>query len=112
LAEWHSALRNALERELGVLSELPGDGYRVAATWEIRRRSDGARFMIDFDGLTDDGIALPSPESYGCRVRSAPSISLCFSRKGVKGSKRRATWKAKLTGFLSDLKDLRTESDR
>ena len=68
--------------------------------------------MIDFDGLTDEGIALPPPASYACRVRSAPSVSLYFSRKGVTGSKRRTIWKENLAGFLSDLKDLRTDSDR
>jgi hypothetical protein len=93
----------ALEEALGrrgwrVAAVHAGDGYRVAATWEVRR--GGSRLLIDFDGLSPDGdTCLPLAEGYGCRVRGRPSSSLYFRR--VRRS--RVIWERELAEFVRSL---------
>ena len=100
MATWHlEELRNALERKgWRVVAELPGDDYRVSATWELQRSGDPRSLVIDFDGL-DDMKTLPLDESYACSVRGTDH-SLSFSRRGETGSDARARWRDQLSAFV------------
>ena len=92
VAEWHlQAIRVALAARGWVIIERAGDGYRVAATWELRRPRDQRVLCIDFDGL-DDMRTLPIEESYGCRVRGT-SPGLYFRRAPN-------SWKSELAAFV------------
>jgi hypothetical protein len=74
----------------------PGNGYRVSATWEIRRGGQPSLFL-DFDGMAPEGDScLPLEESYGCQVRGREILSLYFRR--VKRS--RVRWEADLAAFV------------
>ena len=100
MARWHlDELRSALERKgWRVIAELPGDDYRVSATWELRRSGDPRSLLIDFDGF-DDMNCLPLDESYACQVRDTDH-SLSFSRRGETGSAARARWHDTLISFV------------
>jgi hypothetical protein len=68
VADWH--LRE-LERELArrgwrIEAVLPGDDYRVSASWKITRGD--AEHFLDFQGL-DDLETLPLDEAYGVDIR-------------------------------------------
>ncbi len=103
MARWHlDELRNALERKgWRVVAELPGDDYRVSATWELRRSGDPRSLLIDFDGF-DDMNCLPLDESYACQARGTDH-SLSFSRRGETGSAARARWSDALSSFVDSL---------
>lgn len=100
MARWHlDELRDALERKgWRVVAELPGDDYRVSATWELQRSGDPRSLLIDFDGL-DDLNVLPLDESYACRVRGT-DCSLYFGRRGETGSAKRTHWRDELKAFV------------
>lgn len=103
MARWHlDELRTVLERKgWRVVAELPGDDYRVSATWELRRSGEPDPLLIDFEGL-DDLKVLPVDESYACRVRGTDH-SLYFSRRGETGSTARARWRDELESFVRSL---------
>jgi hypothetical protein len=95
MAEWHlAAIRNALTARGWVIVEHPGDGYRTAGTWELRRPGDERALYIDFDGL-DDMRTLPLAQSYGCRVRGISSA--LYFRRARSGD----IWKKELAGFVA-----------
>ncbi len=73
---------------------MPGDDYKIAATWELRRGNDTRVLHIDFDGL-DDMRTLPIEQSYACRIRGS-NTSLLFR-------KNRNIWDAELTSFVASL---------
>jgi hypothetical protein len=97
MAAWHlDELRAALERRGWGCTEIPGDDYRVSATWELRRAGDGRVLHVDFEGL-DDLRTLPLAESYGCKVREG-DLSLYFRRQ-----RARKLWEADLRAFVEGL---------
>jgi hypothetical protein len=100
MAQWHlDQLRIALEKDgWRFTDELPGDDYRVSATWLFERSASG-KLMIDFDGL-DDMKTLPIAESYACSVRGT-SHSLYFRRKGAGGSRQAERWPEELAAFVA-----------
>ncbi len=104
MSEWHlREIRNALEaRGWKIITEHPGDDYRVSATWEIERSTMDPPVFIDFEGL-DDLITLPLEQSYSCRIRGHDSPGLYLGRKGEGGSRRRQNWQSDLKKYLSEL---------
>jgi hypothetical protein len=93
MANWHlDELENALaHRGWQIVARLPGDDYRVSATWQIERGNDARSVLIDFDGL-DDLKTLPIERSYACRQRGHRN-SLYFGRKS-------AHWTNELARFV------------
>jgi hypothetical protein len=99
MAQWHlDELRSALERRGWRIAELPGDDYKISATWKIERSADLRTFLIDLDGL-DDMKVLPPTESYGCTVRGT-THTLHFRRRGTGDPVARERWKTYLTHFV------------
>ena|ERR1700754_284939 len=100
MARWHlDELRDALEHKgWRVVAELPGDDYRVSATWELQRSGDPRSLLIDFSGL-DDLNVLPLDESYACSLRGT-GCSLQFTRRGENGSAKRTRWHDELKAFV------------
>jgi hypothetical protein len=95
MAQWHlKDLRGALERHgWRFAQELPGDDYRISATWTwVRSGRPPTELLIDFDGL-DDMHTLPIHESYACQARGT-SHSLYFRR-------RREKWTEELQAFVA-----------
>jgi hypothetical protein len=75
------ALESALMRRgWRIVTVHPGDGYRIAATWELQRSSRQPSQFIDFDGMGPEGEYLPLEASDGCAVRGRTSVSLYFRR--------------------------------
>ena len=102
MADWHlTELRAALERcGWHFESELPGDDYRVSATWSFARSGKPAQaLLIDFDGL-DDIRTLPLNESYGCRARGT-AHALYFRRRGTNDPPARDRWQSELDDFVT-----------
>ena len=97
MSETHlNALRNALESNRWiVVSELDGDDYSISAIWVVSRPDGSTVRQIEFDGL-DDMKVLPIEESYGCRIREYPSISLYFARIN-------RSWNGLLSEFIEEL---------
>jgi hypothetical protein len=99
MAQWHlDELRSALERKGWRITELPGDDYRVSATWALERPAQAGSVFIDFDGL-DDLAVLPLAKSYGCEMRDTPH-GLYFARRGEKNSPARERWDERLDEFV------------
>jgi hypothetical protein len=101
MADWHlTDLRAALERRgWRFEGELPGDDYRISATWSFARSGTPAQvLLIDFDGL-DDTRTLPLNESYGCSARGTTS-SLYFRRRGTNDPPARERWESELSNFV------------
>ena len=97
VAEWHlEEVRSALERRGWTIVEHPGDDYRIASTWELRRGGDDRIVHVDFEGL-DDMRTLSIVESYGCRVREGTeeASKLYFRRR-----RSRELWEAELAAFV------------
>src|SRR5262245_33525375 len=101
VAEWHlRELRDTLSRRgWRVLTEHPGDDYRVSGSWEIQRSTRAPPLIIDFDGL-DDMACLPMQECYGCEVRGHQTSSVYF------GKARGRRWLADLEAFVQSLDSL------
>jgi len=101
MADWHlTDLRAALERRgWRFEGELPGDDYRISATWSFARSGKPAQaLLIDFDGL-DDIRTLPLNESYGCSARGT-THSLYFRRRGTNDPPARERWEGDLNNFV------------
>ena len=101
MADWHlTDLRSAFERRgWRFEAELPGDDYRISATWSFTRSGGTVRsLLIDFDGL-DDLRALPLNESYSCTARGT-SHSLYFRRRGDNDPPARDRWVGELDSFV------------
>lgn len=100
MADWHlTDIEEALKRRgWRIVERLPGDDYRISATWRIERGNDQRAVLIDFDGL-DDLKILPIGQSYSCTQRSTGN-SLYFRRKGA-----RDDWHAELTAFVLALEE-------
>lgn len=103
MAKWHlDELRNALERRgWRYEGELPGDDYRISATWRFGRSGRDTFLLIDFEGL-DDLRTLPITESYACHVRGSQH-ALYFRRRGHRGSRSRDHWLQELAAFVAVL---------
>jgi hypothetical protein len=102
MAQWHlDELREALHRRGWRLTEeMPGDDYRISASWALERSGQQpARMVIDFEGL-DDMNTLPISESYACSVRGSTN-SLYFRRRGETESQSRARWQSELADFVA-----------
>lgn len=99
MAQWHlDEIRSALESHgWRITAELPGDEYKVSATWELRRAGDTRTLIIDFDGLHETHV-LPLIESYACSARDT-NHSLYFRRRGQSGSTARERWLNELNTF-------------
>lgn len=82
-------------------AELPGDDYKISATWELRRSADVRTLFLDLDGL-DDMKVLPPAESYGCTVRGTRH-SLYFRRRGTGDPVARERWQTDLAKFVEAL---------
>jgi hypothetical protein len=95
MADWHlTDIEEALKRRgWRIVERLPGDDYRVSATWQLERGNDKRNVLIDFDGL-DDLKTLPIEQSYSCTQRGARN-SLYFRRKGARNE-----WHAELAAFV------------
>jgi hypothetical protein len=108
MAQWHlDELRGTLERKGWKITELPGDDYRLSATWSLNRSAQSPEAFIDFEGL-DDMKTLPIVESYACSERGKPN-SLYFGRRGERHSRTRESWKAELEVFVRAIDGVRTE---
>jgi hypothetical protein len=104
VAEWHlQAIRVALEARGWVIAEHPGDGYRIAGTWELRRHGDERVVWIDFDGL-DDMRTLPMAQSYGCQLRGA--LRGLYFRRARAGD----IWRRELEAFVASVETCATGS--
>jgi hypothetical protein len=102
MAQWHlTELRDALQRKGWRFdAELPGDDYRISATWRFVRSGRGPNeLLIDFDGL-DDTVTLPIFESYACQARGTPH-SLYFRRRGDNDPPARGRWVDDLSRFVT-----------
>jgi hypothetical protein len=99
MAQWHlDEIRSAFENHgWRITAELPGDEYKVSATWEFRRAGDSRTLVIDFDGLHETHV-LPLIESYACCARDT-NHSLYFRRRGQSGSRSRERWLNELSTF-------------
>ena len=92
-------LRNAIEASHWRIAEvLPGDDYRISASWVLVRPDGSGRLHLDFEGI-DDLRSLPIEQSCGCQVREVPERGLYFAR--IKRS-----WKDELSGFVTRLRGL------
>jgi hypothetical protein len=100
MPEWHlDELRSAFERRgWCIVAELPDDGYRVSASWELRRGGSVTVLIIDFDGLADL-VTLPIVQAYGCEIRGSKH-SFYFTRRRTPGSAARAGWHDALARFV------------
>ncbi len=100
------ALEEALARRgWRVVAVHPGDGYCIAATWEVRRSTSHPSVLIDFNGFNgmgpDSDICLRLEESYGCQVRGREAVGLYFGRI----NRSRAHWEQELAAFVQALDD-------
>lgn len=94
-------LRNHLARhDWRIARELPGDGYRISAVWEIVRPSGASSLHLEFDGLNEAAV-LPLDQAYACHVKEAPEISAYFARIN-------RSWPEELDSFLGKLNGLAT----
>jgi hypothetical protein len=100
------ALENALARKgWRVVAVLPGDDYRISATWEIQRDGNQPSLFIDFEGMGADGDrCLPLEESSGCHVRAPQASTLYFHRV----NRSRPLWERELAAFVLALDNQRT----
>ena len=97
MATWHlDELRRALERRGWRSIELPGDDYRISATWQLSRAGDDRVVHVDFDGL-DDMQTLPIERSYGCSLRETGD-GLYFRRR-----RSHEIWLSELRTFVDSL---------
>ena len=105
MANWHlDELRSALEkRDWHLTAELPGDDYKISATWELRRPGDSRALFIEFEG-NDDLRVLPIEKSYACYARNT-KYSLYFRRRGESRSTARARWRRELLQFVEAASD-------
>jgi hypothetical protein len=96
MADWHlSELDEALRRVGWTIEDVrTGDGYRTSAVWSIARGS--ARAELVFEGLTEEGFALPIERAYACRVEGT-ARSLYFGRKTGRA------WRTDLADFVASL---------
>ncbi len=108
MADWHlEEIRNELEKfGWRFVAELPGDDYRISATWEFSRDKTEPNIIIDFDGL-DDMNTFRLERSYGCSVRDRRTTSLYFSKKGEGNSPTRETWRKNLEQFVREINEFR-----
>jgi hypothetical protein len=92
------ALEEALaSKDWRAVAVLPGNDYRISATWQIERGSGQSRLFIDFDGLERGGdYGLPLEKSYGCQVRGREAIALYFRRV----NRSQTLWKQELADFV------------
>src|SRR5262245_12817326 len=94
-----------LEEALGrrgwrVVAVHRGDGYRIAAAWEVQRGGGQLTVLIDFDGMGPEGDScLPLEESYGCKVRGREGGGLYFRRV----NRSRQLWEQELAAFVESL---------
>ena len=96
-------LRVVLERcGWRLIEDRSGDDYRIAVPWVVERTCRGPNVILDFDGL-DDLQVLPLDKAYACHVRGNRALALYFSRRGVKGSSKRSSWKEELRDFVDSL---------
>jgi len=97
------ALEEALSRRgWRVVAVHPGDGYQIAASWELERDARHGRLLIDFDGMAASGdVCLPLEQSYGCAVRGQPESSLYFRRP----KRSHELWERELAEFVRSLDD-------
>jgi len=100
MAQWHlDELRAALEkRGWRVAAELPGDDYKISATWELKHGNDARTLLVDLDGL-DEKKVLPPTESYSCTLRGTQH-SLYFRRRGTTEPTARERWRKDLSAFV------------
>jgi hypothetical protein len=96
VADWHLAELDDALRAAGwtIADFLPGDGYRTSAVWVITRGRRQKR--LAFEGLTEEGVALPIEHAYACKVEGNRG-ALYFSRK----TSRR--WRNELEQFVAAL---------
>jgi hypothetical protein len=95
------ALEAALDRKgWRVIAVHAGNGYDIAATWEVQRSTSEPSLFIEFDGLRLDGDdCLPLEESYGCTLRGRTSNDLYFRRV----NKSRELWEKEVARFVRAL---------
>ncbi len=101
MAEWHLRdLENALTRRgWRTVQILPGDDYRIAATWEIQRSTRAPGVLIDFDGMDKSGdFCHPIERAFGCEVRGRDKLSLFFGKGDL--------WREELSAFVTALEEV------
>lgn len=97
LAQWHlDALKTALSGQGWRVTEKPGNGRDIAASWELQRGNDARRPVLDFQGL-DDMNTLPIERAYACTLRGT-TTSLYFGRKGDG-----TNWTEQLAAFVRQM---------
>lgn len=94
--------RRLVENGWRIVYVLPGDGYGVSGTWEIQRGSD-ERWFIDFDGLTEEGVARPMEEAYGCTVRGT-RLDAYFGRQ-PSDRRPRGSWEREAAALVAGLEN-------
>jgi hypothetical protein len=110
VADWHlrDLERRLVEHGWRVVNVLPGDRYRVSGTWEIARGA-GETLSLDFEGLTEHGVALPIEKAYGCEVRGTLH-GVGFGKRPGSG-RPRGSWEQQAAGFVAGLEQLVTDSE-
>jgi hypothetical protein len=94
-------LRNHLARHhWHIARELPGDGHRISAVWEIVRPSGVPSLHLEFEGLNEAAV-LPLDQAYGCHVKEAADVRAYFARIN-------RSWPEELDAFLGKLNGLAT----
>ncbi len=87
-------LENALtQQKWDITARLDGNDLDVSGIWQIARHDRHEELI--FEGMGDLEV-LPMDKSYGCHLKSQPTISLYFSKKG-------RSWPGSLREFLAAL---------
>src|SRR5262245_34472637 len=100
MAQWHlDELEAALAKQgWRLAATLPGDEYKISASWKLQRAGDPSLLIIDFDDLA--GMkTLPIDQAYAATIRGT-TPSLHFGRRGFFGSRARNKWQADLAAFV------------
>ncbi len=100
MSQWHlDELQKALtQRGWRVVIRHPGDNHKISGSWEIQRSTKSSTLFIDFEGF-DDMQCRPLSESYACRIRGHPAMSIYFG-------KSRKKWRQELEALLAGLDSL------
>jgi hypothetical protein len=101
MADWHVGELEQLLTKRGwrVAETLPGDDYRIAATWAIERGD--RRMLLDFECLPE-GVPLSLEHAHACSLRGLPGVGLSFGKRASAAHPGR-TWSSDLEDFVAAL---------
>jgi hypothetical protein len=106
MADWHLAELDHALMQTGwkIVSQMPGDERKIAATWAIQSSTQQQPLLIDFDGLAESDC-LPLSLAYACTIRDVANCSLYFGRKGKH-------WSFQLGEFVTAINRLENEQEQ